>query len=70
MICQRSKERSDIMLSGRVFGEAVQDTSLSVGTYTYLPGYAIYLDMQSLKSDKSGGEFYGIPPQKLTPKLP
>ena len=24
--------------------------------YTYLPGYTIYRDMQSLKSDRSGGE--------------
>ena len=49
---------------------SLQVQELLTGAYTYLPGYAIYLDMQSLKSDKSGVELWGIPPRKLTRKLP
>ena len=42
---------------------------LWMSPYTYLPGYAIYLDMQSLNPINPGGEFWGTPPQKLTPDL-
>lgn len=38
--------------------------------YAYLPGYAIYLDVQSLRPTNLGVGFRGVPTQKLTPKPP